>query len=344
MDITESKVLAKVASPTGKIKRSVYIPRYKHDAIYLNNLDEELFDRDNKSLERDMNYNNEIYKTDIIKSKLCSYYHKFTITKNKEQVWNLWLIIHGVNIEIGGSTVFGSFNMLYNLMFASLLNKNIIYEDNKIFVPIVVLDLICPKKLPLYLLEYYEFNITINFNKTKIDNLLELKYDWYRFKDQTLLNKGVQFNIVQIDVNLNKKPLDKKMILHINHPSQLLLFEIFNDNEYSESLLQEIRLYLDECSPIVFSSNKGEIIKFNILGKEVYVISLCSKFMYKEDIKKLFFRNNDEIIEGIDFSRITNTCVELDFDIPITGKISVSNVCSNQLNISAGMAKVTYCS
>ena len=132
MDISLSEILAKMAVSNNK---SEYIPRYKHDAIYFNNLDEELLDRERKILEKDLNYNNEIYETDIIKGNYASRSnnHFFRIDKDREKIWNIWLIIHSADIEevnknlselnisikIGGMTVFGELNMLHNLAILS---------------------------------------------------------------------------------------------------------------------------------------------------------------------------------------------------------------------------------
>ena len=361
MDISMSEMLAEYA--VSSHLKSKYIPRYKWDEQYLNNIDKELDYMDRKILEKDLNYNNEIYETDIIKS-VCvrSRCHRFRINKSKEKIWGVWLIItdndgynnpedinrelleSNISIEIGGSPIISGLNIMYNLLFASFLGKKIIYEDNKIFVPIIALDLMYPNKFPVYMLEFHDFNIAISGTKDPRYNF-ELKYNWCRSKNKKKLGKLGLLNILQVFSN-QESEFYNKIRLNTNHPTQLLLFEISNDQGYNDSILHEINLKLNGQSPIVFRSDMGEIIKFNILGKVIYAISLCSKFKYQEDLKKLFFRDpndNNELTEGINFSRIDNAVVDFVFDIRVRKQICISSINTNQLKLINGMGGLSFC-
>ena len=351
---------------------SHYIPKNKWEATYLNNIDKNLEINDLNSLKKDLDYSKS-WDVDIIKpEKINTITHRFKINNNKEKIWDIWLIIHNnndcedpefnfklrnitISISFGGQGILTTIKMVNNLFLASLLNKKVIYEDDKILVPIVLLDLMYPKKFPLYLLHCHTLEIEIGslFKRTN----MELKYNWCQSKNKkkgitprltSSLSDGFEFNILQISENSFFYNHPDKVKIESYRPTQLLLFEIFDFDEIStnDAVLQKVKLYLNGQKPIVFSSDMGEIIKFNILDRVIYAMSLCSKFRYKEDIKRLFFRDTGKfsLPEGINFSGIEKKEISFEFDMPFKGSVKISYLNTNLLRVMYGMAGLAYAS
>jgi len=246
----------------------------------------------------------EIGYTKLVKS--TDEYFNFTINSKEEsiEVWDIWIELEPLedlgedflnNFDISqikiyiGDKCIGRTEMLYNLVIAKYFNKEYYYEDNKIYIPIVIPDMFM-KKIPLYLLN--KPTISIKLYQFFESHYGRIRYNYVKknSKDKNKLRFPVFCTSNRINVNVFYTN-------QFHHKfTQPLLFiilelEIESDNGDDKYIdIDNITLELDNHT-VVYNNDLGEIIKEEFMGKYYYILSTCheiktlDKFSYYCSLK-----------------------------------------------------------
>ena len=323
-------------------------------------------------LKNDFNKNSSIkYKSEDInkgKKKVKGIYNEkefkyvFQIPQEKIKIFNFYLKIKLLNfnqnineiinlesfIEIiaNGNTV--SKNKLEaEILLAKIKGKKIICNDKYIILPLILTDLFCKKKFPIYLLKYSPFNINLCGKKLVTDITLIYNYI-YKEKYNIDSQKNLLWNILITNqkfynylgsFKINESGPTKMLFFNINLPGILKEENLINPEIY------EIRLFLNNLKPIIYNELQGDILKLKLFNKTYFGISLSPNYIYKSDIKKIF--DEDLISEksnyGINFSRIVDTRVEFDSNCPLNeALISTIKIGTNSITFSNGIVFIKY--
>lgn len=335
--------------------KSKYVPKSKRDDItnYEDDLrkfleknsenEDALFnDMEYKSNKIDLDHYQKIYELELLdpknKSEIVSMNLEIGLENYNENFGENTNKIT-FSIEIGGNIILHT-NLENIIMLSKYLNMDIIYENDKIIIPIPLKQLFFCNNFPFYKLKYSSMCIKV-YNNNGYINRLELNY---QTKILTNPNK-LSFLPKRIVVFQAQQDEYKSLIrLNFNGLCKVIMFNIEYDKEkIIDPQINQIKLYLNKNKPIVYDLDDGEILEYHIFGKEYYAISLCKQLVYKKDIKKIF-KDEEDIPTGINFSRLDDVEIEIICDdADIYGSIiKFATISVNELNFMEGMASLKY--
>lgn len=192
-----------------------------------------------------------------------------------------------------------------NLFFANILNKKIIEDDNYIYIPIIIFDLILAQNL-----ELHADNINIRIDdisdpSNKYD--LTLLYDNYEPNDIISPNISREYYMYQCQSGATEN-IEYGIPIKINHchPCTFIIFRFDEEIE-----LNKIKMYLNGWPPIEWCKENDEIMKTIVCGNAIYGISLIPDIKKFKDVQQSF-KNSKPAGCGINFSRID--CTKLSFE------------------------------
>uniref|UniRef100_A0A6G6AC18 Uncharacterized protein n=1 Tax=Borely moumouvirus TaxID=2712067 RepID=A0A6G6AC18_9VIRU len=335
--------------------KSKYVPKSRRNDIinyeddlrkFLENYsenEESLFnDMEYKSNKIDLDYYQKIYALELYdpenKSEIVSMNLEIGLENYNENFGENSNKI-AFSIEIGGSIIFHT-NLENIIMLSKYLGMDTIYENDKIIIPIPLKQLFFCKNFPFYKLKYSSMCIKIYNDNGYINRL------GFGYQTKTLTNPNklsfLPKRIVVFQVQQDEyKPLIR---LNFNGLCKVIMFNIEYDREkLIDPQINQIKLYLNNHRPIVYDLDDGEILEYHIFGKKYYAISLCKQLVYKKDIKKIF-KDEEDILTGINFSRLDDVDIEIICDdADIYGSIiKFATISVNELNFMEGMAGLKY--
>lgn len=243
----------------------------------------------------------EIGYTKLIKS--TDEYFNFIINNKEEsiEVWDIWVELEPLedlgedylnNFDISqikiyiGDKCIGQTEMLYNIVIAKYFNKEYYYEDNKIYIPIIIPDMFM-KKIPLYLLNKPTISI-------KLYHFFENHYGRIRYNYVKKNSKDKNKSRFPIFCSSNRISFYTNQF-HYKFTKPLLFIILELEIEYGNDKdkyidIDKITLELDNHT-IVYNNDLGEIIKKEFMEKYYYILPICpeiktlDKFSYYCSLK-----------------------------------------------------------
>jgi hypothetical protein len=202
-----------------------------------------------------------------------------------------------------------SITMSINLFFAYILDRKIVEDDDYIYIPIVIFDLILCKNL-----ELHGYNIGINIHISNKHNIsdLTLLYDNYEPTDYNSINenlRGREHYMYQSQFSGTEYvEYDRPLKMNHSHPCAFIIF-MFNE----EIELNKVKLSLNGFPPIEWCKENDEIMRTTIYGNTMYGISLIPDIKKFKDIQKSFKHSKPSGC-GINFSRIDETLLYFEYE------------------------------
>lgn len=236
-------------------------------------------------------------------------------------------------IKVGGGIIL-SMSLQQIILLSKYLSLDVSYEDNSINIPIPFKQFFFSKYFPLYKMEYMNLQILIRLND--ISNA-QLIYNVKKPKSMKIYELYVN-NIIHFNI---QESCARKFKLNTRLIGKMILFKIF-DSKIISPVVDKVKLYLNNFSPIIYDSQKNEILEYYVYGTRYYAISLCENLLYKKDIKKIL-REDEKYISGINFSRINDVEIEICGSENLNEcRFEIITIVVNRLQFMSGMIGLKY--
>ena len=216
-----------------------------------------------------------------------------------------------IEFRIGGSVII-TVNMMINLFFAKILKKEIVEEDNIIIIPIVIISM-CGNIFNMNCLQWHDAEIKISMVNT---NAITVNKLVVTMRKEKIDKKDVFKPHQNIITQLQSKICGYGTLLTFNHIINYLIFDVLlgrdvyrrtdvlstcvidNDEPYDE--VDKVVLIFNDDKKIEFEME--DIVKFDILDRTYYGISLCPELSNEKDMKRFLKGLSTIKKSGINFS------------------------------------------
>ncbi len=282
----------------------------------------------------------------------------------KKDILNL--IYFKIRLAIGGSDVF--VKDFFSMCFFELIEDNDIFiEPNIIYLKAYTFENML-YGIPYYFLKYHEIRITSSTLPNKPGY-----YDYSDYSDYSIdiIYSGKNLSSIDIKPEHMKnmsfeqililsqtffKPIKdskQKFNINFNHPSQLIMFFLWNEeekkmeetDELNKTEINKFGLSLDDN--FIWWEDE-ELIKINLLGINLYLICIDPQLQnYTKFCSYIKNKFDPKTLRSINFSRIDKTEFVIDYDSGSNSykkyNLYINGLNINILRIISGMAGLTYC-
>ncbi len=264
--------------------------------------------------------------------------------------FNLWL-------EIGGSSVLNK-DFISMCFFELIEDNDIFIESNIIYLKAFTFENML-YGIPYYFLGMHEIRIISSTPSNKSvysDYLIDVIYSGKNLSSIDIKpehKKNMSFEQIIIMSQLYscivKDSKQKIKLRHLNHPVQLLMFCLWDENEtkidqtdeLNETEINSIGLSLDDN--FIWWENE-ELIKIDLLGINLYLICIDPQLQnYNKFCSYIKNKFDPKTLRSINFSRIDDAGLIIEYDSNKKYNLYINGLNINILRIMSGMAGLAFC-
>jgi hypothetical protein len=309
MRISQGELMLKLMT-SGAVNQCDYIEKDKWIDIQMNSIDADFCNANDYFLKDEYAKHNASTKS----INGCTFFYE---TCN---IWNIWIHIDecvenlmDTNLILyNGTDKIIEISMTVNLLLAKLVGKDPIIDLHYVEIPVMLFDLLYPDKFPLYLTGQMTLTISL-INTCNIHKITSIRYDYHKENTQKK-NKIISKSAFKSSVLLNDKEgyyklKDGRSMVKLMSGCKILFFEFLDTDDLNSIII--------ECDtfPIEYHVSDGEIIKYSIMDKTIYMLPLTPDISTIDDLTKLLSLSSRENKQfGIAYVRADNVRITFKFD------------------------------
>lgn len=204
-------------------------------------------------------------------------------------LWNVWIRIDecdnilDMNIALcDGALTLVELSMPTNLLLAKCAGKEIVYDTHFIEIPVMLFNLMCPDRFPLCIAQYVCLNIILTNRDRKKYPIQTIRYDYDETNTIVRGLRNVFQSYILPDSVEGYDRVGDKSFAKLSGPCKILFFEFDDDKS-----LESVAFTFLGCK-LEYSVADGEIVKCNVMGKKIYMLSCTPDIIDTDDLEKLF--------------------------------------------------------